>query len=251
MSRTGQGEWEDCLDGAAPSGVRVSRFGPVAVLDPEPVRLDGWASSPMAARVEPMRNPAPLERWLRDNPQCRTLVVGLGDRPRDEWWRDTLEVLADVSRLRPLRVLVDIRRCDREQATALLELGAVLTAAGPFAKCMREEALLDARPFAERLNDEGAFGLRLFTAIGASQLSNEFGLTATEHHVLHAHAHADLRDLPRLLHVERTTLETHLAAIRRKLGGGTRSTVLRMTADAAMDCAWWLGRMVRSLLSKE
>jgi len=250
MARYGKEEWEDALDGS-PSGIRVSRLGPMAVLDPEPLRLDGWAGSSMADCVEPLRDPNRLERWLRTNPRCRTLVVGLANRLRAKWWEDTLEVLADVSTLRPLRLLVDIRRCDREQARVLIELGAVLTAAGPFAKCMREEAMLDARTFGERLDGDRSLRRRLSIAIGVSQLSNRAGLSAAEHNVLHAHTHAKLRDLPRLLHVERTTLEKHLAAVRHKLGGVTRFDALRMASDASLDCAWWLARTVPPLVPEE
>ncbi|MBO6940966.1 MAG: hypothetical protein JJ863_38685 [Deltaproteobacteria bacterium] len=245
------GVWDDDFDTAPPSGIRIGRFTPIAVLDSETLRLNGWADSPMADRVQAVRDPNRLERWLRDTPRCHTLVVGLADRQRDEWWADTLEVLAEVSRLRPLRLLADIRRCDRHQAGALIDLGAVLTAAGPFEKCMRERELLDARAFAERLRADRAMRLRLFHAIGVSELSNEAGLTAAEHRVLLAHMEVNLRDLPRLLHVQRTTIEKQLGSIRRKLGGESRLGALHLAFDAAMDCAYWLGTRMRTELAEE
>ena len=229
-----------------PSGVHPCAASRLLVLErPSKVRGD-WAEEavPMG-RVETVSTPEHLRLRLHHaRSAVRVAAVVGASTARASRSRLVIALGHAIAEAPVTHAVADLRRCDLESATTLLLFGFVLYSDDAGARLQAHRAAWGDETMAHRWHCAPGAQRRLAKMLGATEVSDRIGLSATQHRMLRALLDTpNAAEVAKVLGVSASTARGHAAAIRAKAGTRSLDTVLREAHDASVECAFQLGNL--------
>ena len=231
---------------SAQSGVHERAPRRILVLDGSSQRRSRWQDS-FGTRVQIMKGRGALAAVAEDGLPVECLVVGLDSRLAPEARLRLLESTALVrDAVPPGRIIIDVHRCDVATTTAILGIGVCICVDDHQHTDTAQSVARSAHLTPQLVTASGAY-VRLAKTLAATIISDEHGLSPSEHRVLRAHLDQDGFDgVAEALHIAASTCRNHGAAIRRKAGAASMGAVLREARDRATEALMIIGALARS-----
>jgi len=226
-----------------PSGVH-RRCGRVLVIEPDRSARGQWDATAELHHVEFVTRLETLTRALGRPGDPQAVSVALLERA-DLGCRTALVAdLGAVGALRGQRIIIDVRRCDLGTALELLRSGFILCADDEVHRGSAPRAAVNHATMAEEL-DDGAARTRLAKTLAASAISDQHGLSPSEHRALRGSMDFDqLTKLAAAAALSASTLTTHRSRIRKRVGASAFDDVVRTAQQLAFDATFALGRLI-------